>query len=170
MDSRGIIHPERTPLNSVKSELAEITNPRRIRGGISEALDGADTFIGLSRGHVGERELQRMAPDPILFSLANPDPEIRPELAYKYGAVVATGRSDMPNQINNVLAYPGVFHGALAAGAPKITSAMKLAASRAIADIVGDELDAEHIVPSPLDTRVAPAVSAAVQAAAVTGQ
>ena len=170
LDSRGIIHPERTPLNSVKSELAEITNPRRIRGGISEALDGADTFIGLSRGHVGERELQRMAPDPILFSLANPDPEIRPELAYKYGAVVATGRSDMPNQINNVLAYPGVFHGALAAGAPKITSAMKLAASRAIADIVGDELDAEHIVPSPLDKRVAPAVSAAVQAAAVTGQ
>ncbi len=167
LDSRGIIHPERKPLNQIKQELAEITNPRRIKGGIAEALEGADTFIGLSRGHVHEKDLQRMASDPILFSLANPDPEIRPELAYKYGAVVATGRSDMPNQINNVLAYPGVFHGALAANATRITSAMKLAASRAIADIVGDELDAEHIVPSPLDPRVAPAVSAAVKAVAV---
>lgn len=170
LDSRGIIHPDRKPLNNIKLELSEITNPRGITGGISEALEGADTFIGLSRGHVHERDLQRMAAEPILFSLANPDPEIRPELAYKYGAVVATGRSDMPNQINNVLAYPGVFHGALAANASKITSAMKLAASRAIADIVGEDLDAEHIVPSPLDPRVAPAVSAAVKAAAVAGK
>ena len=167
LDSRGIIHPDRTPLNSVKQELARITNPRRVSGGVAEALTGADTFIGLSRGHVGEDALKLMAPEPILFSLANPDPEITPELAYTYGAVVATGRSDLPNQINNVLAFPGIFQGALAARATGITPAMKLAASRAIADIAAERLDAEYIVPSPLDARVAPAVSTAVQAAAL---
>ncbi|MCK7637441.1 NAD(P)-dependent malic enzyme [Corynebacterium pygosceleis] len=167
LDSRGIIHPERTPLNSVKRELARITNPRHVSGGVREALTGADTFIGLSRGHVGEEALRLMAPDPILFSLANPDPEITPDLAYRYGAVVATGRSDLPNQINNVLAFPGIFQGALAARATAITPAMKLAASRAIADIAAQGLDAEYIVPSPLDARVCPAVSTAVRAAAL---
>ncbi|MBN9644667.1 NADP-dependent malic enzyme [Corynebacterium mendelii] len=167
LDSRGIIHPERTPLTKIKEEMARITNPHGITGGVAEALDGADTFIGLSRGHVGEADIQRMADKPILFSLANPDPEISPELAYKYGSVVATGRSDLPNQINNVLAFPGIFHGALAAGAKEITPAMKLAASRAIANVAADELDIDHIVPSPLDARVAPAVSAAVRAAAL---
>ncbi|GAA4784067.1 NADP-dependent malic enzyme [Corynebacterium canis] len=166
LDSRGIIHRGRTPLNRIKRELAEVTNPRGLIGGVTEALEGADTFIGLSRGHVREAELQRMAADPILFSLANPDPEIDPALAAKYGAVVATGRSDLPNQINNVLAFPGIFHGALAAGASHITTAMKLAASRAIAEIAAKDLDAEHVVPSPLDPRVAPAVSNAVRAAA----
>lgn len=166
LDSRGIIHRGRTPLNRIKRELAEVTNPRGLIGGVTEALEGADTFIGLSRGHVREAELQRMAADPVLFSLANPDPEIDPALAAKYGAVVATGRSDLPNQINNVLAFPGIFHGALAAGASHITTPMKLAASRAIAEIAAKDLDAEHVVPSPLDPRVAPAVSNAVRAAA----
>ncbi|MDO5076280.1 NADP-dependent malic enzyme [Corynebacterium sp.] len=166
LDSRGIIHRGRTPLNRIKRDLAEITNPRGLIGGVSEALEGADTFIGLSRGHVRETELQKMADQPILFSLANPDPEIDPALAAKYGAVVATGRSDLPNQINNVLAFPGIFHGALAAGATSITTPMKLAASRAIAEIAAKNLDAEHVVPSPLDPRVAPAVSEAVRAAA----
>ena len=164
LDSRGIIHPERTPLNSVKSELAEITNPRRIRGGISEALDGADTFIGLSRGHVGERELQRMAPDPILFSLANPDPEIRPELAYKYGAVVATGRSDMPNQINNVLAFPGLFRGLLDTGITNISTELLRAAATGIAGVISDdELSPVFIIPGAFDTRVAESVASAVR-------
>ncbi|WJZ02031.1 NAD(P)-dependent malic enzyme [Corynebacterium freiburgense] len=166
LDSRGIIHKGRTPLNAIKQELAELTNPRGIVGGVTEALEGADTFIGLSRGHIREKELQHMAPKPILFSLANPDPEIEPALAAKYGAVVATGRSDLPNQINNVLAFPGIFHGAMAAGATSITTQMKLAASRAIAEIAAVNLDAEHVVPSPLNPHVAHAVSEAVQAAA----
>lgn len=167
VDSRGIIHPERTPLNSVKQELARITNAKGLQGGIETALLGADVFIGLSRGHVSEEQLQLMAPDPILFSLANPTPEIDPELARKYGAVVATGRSDLPNQINNVLAFPGIFKGALEAGATEISQTMKLAASRAIAEIARGNLDVDHIVPSPLDPRVCPAVAEAVRAAAI---
>ncbi|MEJ5927638.1 NADP-dependent malic enzyme [Corynebacterium sp. H128] len=167
VDSRGIIHPDRTPLNSVKQELARITNSERLSGGIESALMGADVFIGLSRGHVSEEQLQLMSTDPILFSLANPTPEIAPELARKYGAVVATGRSDLPNQINNVLAFPGIFRGALDAGATEISQTMKLAASRAIAQVAHEELDRDHIVPSPLDPRVEPAVAAAVKAAAL---
>jgi len=165
LDSRGVIHAGRDHLNEEKAALAEMTNPRGVSGGVDEALAGADVFIGLSRGHVSEQALRGMAPEPILFSLANPDPEIDPEVAYRYGAVVATGRSDLPNQINNVLAFPGIFHGALAAGATRITPEMKLAASRAIAQVAEEQLDVEHIVPSPLDARVAPAVSKAVAAA-----
>ena len=165
LDSRGAIHAGRDHLNEEKAALAEMTNPRGVSGGVDEALAGADVFIGLSRGHVSEQALRGMAPEPILFSLANPDPEIDPEVAYRYGAVVATGRSDLPNQINNVLAFPGIFHGALAAGATRITPEMKLAASRAIAKVAEEQLDVEHIVPSPLDARVAPAVSKAVAAA-----
>ena len=165
LDSRGVIHAGRDHLNEEKAALAEMTNPRGVSGGVDEALAGADVFIGLSRGHVPEEALRGMAAAPILFSLANPDPEIDPELAYRYGAVVATGRSDLPNQINNVLAFPGIFHGALAAGATRITPEMKLAASRAIAKVAEEQLDVEHIVPSPLDARVAPAVSKAVAAA-----
>ena len=166
LDSRGIIHADRTDLTPVKQELAAKTNPRGVTGGINEAFTGADTFIGLSGGNIGEEALQLMADEPILFTLANPTPEIDPELSRRYGAVVATGRSDLPNQINNVLAFPGIFHGALAANATAITMEMKLAASRAIAEIAADDLEAGYIVPSPLDPRVAPAVSAAVQAAA----
>lgn len=170
VDSRGIIHAGREPLNTVKQELARVTNPNNITGGLEAAMLGADVFIGLSRGRVSEEQLQLMAPDPILFSLANPTPEIDPELAARYGAVVATGRSDLPNQINNVLAFPGIFRGALDAGATEISQTMKLAASRAIAEVAKDGLDVSHIVPSPLDPRVAPAVAAAVKAAAIARQ
>ncbi len=166
LDSRGVIHPDRQDLSPVKRELAAKTNPRGIAGGINEAFTGADTFIGVSGGTIDEEALKLMAPDPILFTLANPTPEIDPELARRYGAIVATGRSDLPNQINNVLAFPGIFHGALAAEATAITGEMKLAAARAIAEIVEEDLTAGYIVPSPLDPRVAPAVSSAVKAAA----
>lgn len=169
LDSRGIIHADRGDLTPVKQELAAKTNPRGITGGINEAFTNADTFIGVSGGNIGEEALQLMAPEPILFTLANPTPEIDPELSRRYGAIVATGRSDLPNQINNVLAFPGIFHGALAANAKAITPAMKLAASRAIAEIAEETLEHGRIVPSPLDPRVAPAVSAAVQAAAALG-
>lgn len=166
LDSRGIIHDSRSDLTPVKQALAAKTNPRGITGGLNEAFTDADTFIGVSGGNIGEEALKLMAPEPILFTLANPTPEIDPELSRRYGAVVATGRSDLPNQINNVLAFPGIFHGALAAEAKAITPAMKLAAATAIAGIVAEDLAAGHIVPSPLDPRVAPAVSAAVKAAA----
>ena len=107
-----------------------------------------------------------MAPNSIVFACSNPDPEIHPDIARRHAAIVATGRSDFPNQINNVLAFPGVFRGALDAGARRITEQMKVAAAEAIFSVVGDELDADHIVPSPLDPRVGPAVAAAVAAAA----
>lgn len=166
LDSRGVIHADREDLSPVKRELAAKTNPRGVTGGVNDAFTDADTFIGLSGGTIGEESVRLMAPEPILFTLANPTPEIDPEISRRYGAVVATGRSDLPNQINNVLAFPGIFHGALAAEATGITMEMKLAASRAIAEIAADELTADYIVPSPLDPRVAPAVSAAVRAAA----
>lgn len=165
LDSRGVIHSGRDNLNPVKQELAASTNPRGVTGGVVEAFTDAECFIGLSAGSIPEEALQVMAQKPILFSLANPNPEIDPDLAYRYGAVVATGRSDLPNQINNVLAFPGIFHGALAAGATGITPEMKLAASRAIAKVAEEHLDFEYIVPSPLDPSVAPAVSKAVAAA-----
>jgi malate dehydrogenase (oxaloacetate-decarboxylating) len=165
LDSQGILHPARTDMNSVKAELAQRTNPAGRTGGMIEALDGADVFLGASGGVVPEELIASMAPGGVVFALSNPDPEIHPDLAAKYAAVVATGRSDFPNQINNVLAFPGVFRGALDAGARRITEAMKLAAAEAIFSVVGDELAPEKIVPSPLDPRVGPAVAAAVAAA-----
>lgn len=169
LDSRGIIESGREDLTPVKQELADITNPRGLSGGQAEAFKGANVFIGLSRGTIGEDLLRTMDDDPMLFSLANPDPEIPMELARKYGSVVATGRSDLPNQINNVLAFPGIFQGAFAAKATSITPAMKLAASEAIAGIITEnQLDADYIIPSALDPRVAPAVSTAVEIAART--
>ncbi|MCC3277025.1 NAD-dependent malic enzyme [Arthrobacter sp. zg-Y20] len=166
LDSRGVIGPGRTDLTSVKEDLAARTNPRGVDGGPAEALQGADAFIGVSSGTVGEELLAGMAPDAIIFALSNPDPEVHPDTARRYAAVVATGRSDFPNQINNVLAFPGVFRGALDSGARRITPAMKVAAAAAIANLVGEELRTDYIVPSPLDPRVAPAVAAAVAAAA----
>ncbi|BAU97361.1 malic enzyme [Corynebacterium suranareeae] len=166
LDSRGILHNSREDLSPVKAALAEKTNPRGISGGINEAFTDADLFIGVSGGNIGEEALKLMAPQPILFTLANPTPEIDPELSQKYGAIVATGRSDLPNQINNVLAFPGIFAGALAAKAKKITPEMKLAAAEAIAAIAAEDLEVGRIVPTALDPRVAPAVKAAVQAAA----
>ena len=167
LDSTGIVEVGRANLNESKSELAAITNQKGRTGGLAEAMDGADVYIGVSTGTVPEEVLQTMAADPIIFALSNPNPEVHPEIAHKYAAVVATGRSDFPNQINNVLAFPGVFRGALDVGATKITEGMKLAAANAIADLLGDDLSAEHIVPSPLDPRVAPAVAFAVAAAAL---
>jgi len=165
LDSKGIVHTGRTDLNPVKSELATRTNPEGRTGGVAEALAGADVFLGVSAGKVSEELLATMAPRGVVFALSNPDPEIDPEVAKRYAAVVATGRSDFPNQINNVLAFPGVFRGALDAGARRITEKMKVAAAEAIFSVVGDDLAFDHIVPSPLDPRVGPAVAAAVAAA-----
>ncbi|MBO0896561.1 NAD(P)-dependent malic enzyme [Arthrobacter sunyaminii] len=166
LDSRGILSQRRTDLTGVKSDLAARTNPRGVDGGAAEALNEADVFIGVSSGTVDEAVLATMAPDAVIFALSNPDPEVHPEVAARYAAVIATGRSDFPNQINNVLAFPGVFRGALDSGARRITPAMKVAAAAAIADLVGADLSARCIVPNPLDPRVAPAVAAAVAAAA----
>ncbi|MGD9620260.1 MAG: NADP-dependent malic enzyme [Mycolicibacterium sp.] len=165
LDSKGIVHTDREDLNPFKAELATRTNPRRLRGGIAEALSGADVFMGVSAGLVPEEMIARMAPGGIVFAMSNPDPEIHPDVARKYAAVVATGRSDFPNQINNVLAFPGVFRGALDAGARRITERMKVAAAEAIFSVVGDDLAVDYIVPSALDPRVGPAVAAAVAAA-----
>jgi malate dehydrogenase (oxaloacetate-decarboxylating) len=166
LDSRGILHSGRDDMNSVKAQLALRTNPRGLSGGIVEALEGADVFLGVSGGVIPEELIATMAPEGIVFALSNPDPEIRPDAAARHAAVVATGRSDFPNQINNVLAFPGVFRGALEAGARKITDKMKVAAAEAIVSVIADDLAPDRIVPSPLDPRVAPAVAAAVAAAA----
>jgi malate dehydrogenase (oxaloacetate-decarboxylating) len=165
LDSKGIVHTERDDLNPFKAELATRSNPRALRGGIVEALAGADVFMGVSAGLVPEELIATMAPGGIVMAMSNPDPEIHPDIARKYAAVVATGRSDFPNQINNVLAFPGVFRGALDAGARRITEKMKVAAAEAIFSVVGDDLAVDHIVPSALDPRVGPAVAAAVAAA-----
>ena len=165
VDSKGIVHTGRNDLNSVKAELATRTNPDGRTGGVAEALAGADVFLGVSAGKVPEEVIASMAPNGIVFACSNPDPEIHPEVAKKHAAIVATGRSDFPNQINNVLAFPGVFRGALDAGAHRITEKMTVAAAEAIFSVVGDDLGPERIVPSPLDPRVGPAVAAAVAAA-----
>ena len=164
-DSRGILSPVRTDLVDHKRRLAATTNPRALVGGMGEALQGADVFVGVSGGTVPEHELAGMAPGAIVFALANPDPEVHPTVAARYAAVVATGRSDFPNQINNVLAFPGIFRGALDSGAPQVTEAMKLAAARAIADLV-PRPTADEIVPSVFAPGVADAVAAAVVACA----
>jgi malate dehydrogenase (oxaloacetate-decarboxylating) len=166
LDSRGILHSGRDDMNSVKAQLAQRTNPRHLGGGIVEALEGADVFLGVSGGVIPEELIATMAPEGIVFALSNPDPEIHPDAAARHAAVVATGRSDFPNQINNVLAFPGVFRGALEAGAHRITDTMKMAAAEAIVSVVADDLALDRIVPSPLDPRVAPAVAAAVAEAA----
>ena len=166
LDSRGIVHAGRADLNPVKAALAARTNPAGRTGGLGEALAGADMFLGLSSGQVSEAQVASMAPGSIVFALSNPTPEVHPDVAGRYAAVVATGRSDFPNQINNVLAFPGVFRGALDCGARRITEGMKLAAAAAIAAVGSDELSATRIVPSAVDPRVAPAVAAAVADAA----
>jgi malate dehydrogenase (oxaloacetate-decarboxylating) len=167
VDSRGALHGGRADLTPTKRELAELTNADGVSGGIADALRGADVLVGVSGGTIDEEALAGMAPDGAIFALANPTPEVHPIIASRYAAVVATGRSDFPNQINNVLAFPGVFRGALDAGATRITDGMKIAAADAIASVVANELRRDAIVPSPLDPRVAPAVSAAVAEAAV---
>jgi malate dehydrogenase (oxaloacetate-decarboxylating) len=170
LDSRGILHRGRADMNSVKAELADRTNPSDRTGGMVEALVDADVFLGVSGGVVPEELIATMAPRSIVFALSNPDPEVHPDRAAGHAAVVATGRSDFPNQINNVLAFPGVFRGALDAGARRITEQMKVAAAEAILSVVADNLAPDRIVPSPLDPRVAPAVAAAVADAADTAE
>ncbi|WP_422736736.1 NAD(P)-dependent malic enzyme [Micromonospora sp. WMMD729] len=165
-DSKGIIGAHRTELTGGKAELAASTNADGRHGDITEALRDADVLIGVSGGQIPEAAIAGMAPGGIVFALANPTPEVHPEVAARHVAVVATGRSDYPNQINNVLAFPGVFRGALDAGATRITDAMKVAAADAIAQVVAESLTPEAIVPSPLDPRVAPAVAEAVAEAA----
>jgi malate dehydrogenase (oxaloacetate-decarboxylating) len=161
-DSKGMLHAGREGLTPMKQWLVDNTNRAGLAGTLLDAMRGADVYLGLSGGTLPESAIAAMAPGCIVFSLANPIPEVDPEMAAKYAAVVATGRSDLPNQINNVLAFPGVFRGAIDAGAHSITEAMKLAAATAIADVVGDELRPDYIVPSPLDRRVADAVAEAV--------
>lgn len=163
LDSRGIIHVEREDLSSVKREVAERTNPGHLRGGVSDAFKGADVCIGLSSSTFSEDDVASMNDRAIVFALSNPDPEIHPDVARRYASVVATGRSDYPNQINNVLAFPGIFRGALDADARNITLGMKLAAAEAIAELVAEDLRSDYIVPSPLDARVAAAVAESVR-------
>ena len=167
-DSRGTIHRDRPDLNPSKQEIARVTNPRNVRGTLKDAIAGADIFLGLSvAGIVTPPMVESMAPDAIVFAMANPVPEIMPDLALKAGArVVATGRSDFPNQVNNVLGFPGIFRGALDVRASDINEAMKVAASRAIAGLV-ENVSEECIIPSPLDRRVVPAVAEAVARAAI---
>ncbi|MCU1603586.1 MAG: Malate dehydrogenase (Oxaloacetate-decarboxylating) [Modestobacter sp.] len=165
-DSQGVLHTGRAGLSSIKQWAAENTNRSGYAGSMVGALEGADVYVGLSGGTVPEAAIASMAPGAIVFSLANPIPEVDPQMAARYAAVVATGRSDLPNQINNVLAFPGVFRGAIDAGATSITEEMKLAAATAIADVVGDEVRPDYIVPSPLDRRVVTAVAEAVASCA----
>jgi malate dehydrogenase (oxaloacetate-decarboxylating) len=166
-DSKGVLHPGRSGLTAVKAGLAVGTNKLGLTGPLAAALDGADVFLGLSAGFVDEDAVCKMAPNAIIFALANPNPEVDPEVAHRYAAIVATGRSDYPNQINNVLAFPGVFAGAFDAGARAITENMKLAAATAISDVVAGAVEPDYIVPTPFDARVAPAVAAAVARQAV---
>lgn len=165
IDSKGALHTSRSDIQHMKREMAQRSNPRGISGGTAEALVDADVFIGVSSSKVPEEQIATMAEGAIVFALSNPDPEIAPDVALKHAAVVATGRSDFPNQINNVLAFPGIFRGALDAGARRITTEMKLAAAAAIAGMV-DEPAADLIVPNPFTPGVADAVAAAVQEAA----
>ena len=170
VDENGILYKSRgIGIQDHKAMLCEITNPEDIRGGLSEALVGADVFIGVSiAGALKPDMIRRMAKDPVVFAMANPVPEIMPEEAKKAGvAVMGTGRSDFPNQINNVLAFPGIFKGALSVRARNINNEMKAAAAYALADLISpEELNPDYIIPGAFDPRVAPAVAAAVAKAA----
>ncbi|AYY11997.1 NADP-dependent malic enzyme [Actinobacteria bacterium YIM 96077] len=162
LDRHGAVHPDRGDLSTAKRELATASNPAGRRGTVDDVLPGSDVFIGVSGGTIPESAVASMAPDPIVFALANPDPEIPPAVARRHAAVVATGRSDHANQINNVLAFPGIFRGALDVRATHISEGMKRASAEALAGIVGSDLAPEYIIPDPFDQRVAPSVAAAV--------
>ena len=166
-DSKGIVHLDRTDLNDEKRLFASISNKAAFTGSFNDALSGADVLIGLSSGKVPFEAVASMAKDGFVFAMANPDPEVHPDDARRAGArVIATGRSDFPNQINNVLAFPGVFKGAMAVRATRVTEGMKQAAAVALAAVVGEELSEDCVIPSVFDPRVTPVVSAAVAAAA----
>jgi malate dehydrogenase (oxaloacetate-decarboxylating) len=167
VDRTGVLNTARGPLNDSKRGIAEVTADLTGRSGsLADVMVGADVFIGLSGGTVPEEIVATMAQDAIIFGLANPMPEVHPDVAHRYARVVATGRSDFPNQINNVLAFPGIFRGAIDARARAITEGMKLAAADALAAIVGDDLREDFIIPSPFDPRVGPSVAEAVAEAA----
>jgi len=167
VDRQGVLNSRRSDLTPVKKALAVDTGDRHDRhGSLADVMAGADVYIGVSGGSVPEDVVATMAPDAIIFGLANPTPEVLPEVAHRHARVVATGRSDYPNQINNVLAFPGIFRGAFEVHATAITEGMKLAAAEALAGLVGDDLAEDLIIPSPFDPRVGPAVTEAVAAAA----
>ncbi len=168
-DTKGAIWDGRPDLNAAKQEMAKISNLQKIKGTLKEAIVGADVFIGVSApGMVNAEMVKTMARDPIIFAMANPVPEIMPDEAKKAGVkVMGTGRSDFPNQINNVLAFPGIFRGALDVRASDINDEMKIAAAKAIASLISEsELTPEYIIPAPFDPRVGPAVAEAVKDAA----
>ncbi|QLI77351.1 NAD(P)-dependent malic enzyme [Bacillus pumilus] len=170
-DTKGAIYEGRpNGMNAVKNEVAKFTNQDRKEGSLEEVIEGADIFIGVSAaGALTKEMVGKMAKDPVIFAMANPNPEIMPEDAHAAGAsVVGTGRSDFPNQVNNVLAFPGIFRGALDVRATHINEEMKIAAVEAIASLVSDDkLSAEYVIPEPFDARVAPAVAKAVAKAAM---
>jgi len=169
IDRKGILYDGRdTGGNEMKEWFASHTNPDKVQGDLQTALEGADLFLGLSGPNLLEPEwIKTMARDPIIFAMSNPVPEVKPEEAVKYAAVIATGRSDYPNQINNVLCFPGIFRGALDAHARDINEEMKLAAANAIADCVEPKkLGPDYIIPSVFDRRVSKSVARAVAHAA----
>jgi malate dehydrogenase (oxaloacetate-decarboxylating) len=165
-DSKGLIYHGRDGLNLVKAELAARTNRAMLTGSTESALRGADVFIGLSSSTIAEEAVASMAARAIVFALSNPNPEVHPDVAGRHALIVATGRSDFPNQINNSLAFPGIFRGALDVRASAITESMKHAAADAIAALVGDDAEPGYVIPSQFDARVAPAVAEAVRQAA----
>ena len=169
VDRLGAVHAGRDGLNLAKEWFANNTNEERKAGTLQEVLEGSDVFLGVSASNLLDAsDVRKMAKDPIVFAMANPEPEIRPEEADGLAAVMATGRSDFPNQINNVLAFPGIFRGALDVNAHSVTESMKVAAADAIAACVDeDDLNPRYVVPSVFDKRVAPAVAAGVAEAAV---
>ena len=166
-DRHGVVHEHRDGDDPMRTWFVDNCNPGEFRGDVHEALNGADVFIGVSGSNlIKEEDVASMAPGSIVFALANPDPEIDPVLARKHAAVVATGRSDQPNQINNVLAFPGIFRGLLDGNITKITDKMLTAAAMAIAECVSDEqLNANFIIPSVFDPRIATVVASAVRKA-----
>ncbi|MDR7073769.1 NAD(P)-dependent malic enzyme [Fictibacillus barbaricus] len=170
-DTKGAIYEGRPfGMNSVKTEVARFTNRTKLEGTLSDVINGTDVFIGVSvEGALTKAMIESMNPDPIIFAMANPNPEIMPHIAREAGAmVIGTGRSDFPNQVNNVLAFPGIFRGALDVRATHINEEMKIAAVHAIANLVNPtELNAEYVIPAPFDPRVAPNVAAAVATAAM---
>nr|WP_205094378.1 malic enzyme-like NAD(P)-binding protein [Thalassobacillus pellis] len=170
-DSKGAVFEGRNyGMNDVKDEIAKITNKDKVEGNLEEIMEGADVFVGVSVGGLlSKKMVESMNDDPIIFAMANPEPEIMPDVAKTAGArVIGTGRSDFPNQVNNVLAFPGIFRGALDVRATRINEKMKIAAAEAIASLVSsEELNEDYVIPAPFDSRVAPAVAASVAKAAM---
>src|ERR687897_2259860 len=168
LDSKGVVHPEREDLSPMERWVAENTNPEGLTGELSDVIAGADLFLGLSvPGVLTTEHLDQMASDPIIFALANPDPEITPEEAEGRARIIATGRSDYPNQINNTLCFPGIFRGALDSRARKMNEEMKLAAARALAEVIPEEeLSEDYVIPSLFDERIVPTMAEAVAEAA----